>query len=168
MEERKPQSLNNLDVLNAINNLSIRFNKWFDIIENSICGLRHDVVGLKQDVSVVKTDGVSTKEDINDLANEVAVLHEDVDGLRLSAQRSDLAIGSLAHEIGVIKATMVTKDYLDTKMFQLRGDLMGYDKQADAKTDVLVDVLHTKKVLDSKSASNIKGLSPFKRKTITV
>ncbi len=78
----------------------------------------------------------------------------------------DSRFDRLETEIGKIKATMVTKDYLDTKMFQLRGDLVVYDKTADAKTDALVDALHAKKVLDNKTASNIKNSGPFKRKSI--
>lgn len=80
----------------------------------------------------------------------------------------DSRFDRLELEIGKIKATMVTKAYLDTKMFQMRGDLVGYDKMADAKTDALANALHSKKVLDSKTVSDINDLSPFKRKSTLV
>ncbi len=66
----------------------------------------------------------------------------------------------LESDVGKIKATMVTKDYLDTRMLQLRGDLVGYDKMADAKTDALVDVLHSKKGVGFENRLRHQRLEP--------
>lgn len=67
----------------------------------------------------------------------------------------------LKGEVSSIKAMMVTKDYLDEKMADLRGDLVVMMRKEDTKLLTLVDVLHGKKVLNTKDVKKILALEPF-------
>ena len=64
-------------------------------------------------------------------------------------------------EISGIKATMVTKDYLDEKVSDLRGDLVVMMRKEDTKLKTLVGVLKEKSVLDSSDVKRIYSMEPF-------
>jgi len=61
-------------------------------------------------------------------------------------------------EITAIKATMVTKDYLDDKLSDLKGDLVVLMRKEDAKLCGLVDLLKNKKVISEEEAKNILAM----------
>lgn len=65
-----------------------------------------------------------------------------------------------------IEANMVTKDYLDEKLADLRGDLVVLIRKEDNKVKVLVDVLHQKKVLTDKETQTILSLEPFSKQSL--
>lgn len=56
-------------------------------------------------------------------------------------------------DINFIKSQMVTKDYLDTKLADLRGDLVVLTRKEDAKVKSLVDLLKKKKVITGAEAT---------------
>ncbi len=69
--------------------------------------------------------------------------------------------GSFEKEITAIKATMVTKDYLDDKLSDLKGDLVVLMRKEDAKLCSLVDLLKNKKVISEDEAKGILTMQPF-------
>ena len=62
-----------------------------------------------------------------------------------------------------IESTMVTKDYLDDKMADLRGDLVCLVKKEDKKVDAVVETLKTKNIISKAESKNISSLGPFTR-----
>lgn len=64
-------------------------------------------------------------------------------------------------EIGKIKAEMVTKDYLDDKLADLRGDLVVLTRKEDGKVKELVKILESKKVLNKSEVKKILAMEPF-------
>lgn len=66
-------------------------------------------------------------------------------------------------DIDEIKSTMVTKDYLDEKISDLRGDLVVLVRKEDTKLNTLVNVLHTKRVLDDRDVGRIESMEPFSK-----
>lgn len=56
---------------------------------------------------------------------------------------------------------MVTKDYLDEKLGDLRGDLTVLIRKEDNKVKALVEVLVEKKVLNKTDQKKIYSLEPF-------
>lgn len=60
-----------------------------------------------------------------------------------------------------VEATMVTKDYLDEKMMDLRGDLVVMTRKEDVKLKALVGVLHGKKVISNTDVKKIYSMEPF-------
>ena len=67
----------------------------------------------------------------------------------------------LAGEVGKIKAEMVTKDYLDGKLADLRGDLVVLTRKEDGKVKELVKILESKKVLSKSEVKKILAMEPF-------
>lgn len=60
-----------------------------------------------------------------------------------------------------ISATMVTKDYLDDKLADLRGDLVVLMRKEDTKLKKLVERLRAKNVLDDADVREIVRMEPF-------
>ena len=60
-----------------------------------------------------------------------------------------------------IETTMVTKDYLDEKLSDLRDDLVVMTRKEDKKLISLVEILEQKKVLPKTDADLMFSLEPF-------
>lgn len=132
-----PRSMNleptNQDILDVLQSFAGSVDDRFVELKDDISDIKADVAVLKTDVAVLKTD--------------VAVLKTDV-----SALKTDM--------VGV-KATMVTKEYLDDKMFDLRGDLVSLVRKEDRKLVAVVDELVKRDVFDHATAHRIFELEPF-------
>ncbi|MFA6131048.1 MAG: hypothetical protein WC730_02210 [Patescibacteria group bacterium] len=60
-----------------------------------------------------------------------------------------------------IETTMVTKSYLDDKLADLRGDLVGLARKGNEKFSTLVKTLRKKDFLSAPETSNILAMEPF-------
>jgi hypothetical protein len=60
-----------------------------------------------------------------------------------------------------IEAVMVTKDYLDEKSADLRGDLVVIMRKEDAKVKKLVDILLKRKIISETEGNEIFTMEPF-------
>ncbi|MDO8599333.1 MAG: hypothetical protein Q7S02_04445 [bacterium] len=74
----------------------------------------------------------------------------------LTATKSELTT-----EIRAIKAVMVTKDYLDEKMADLRGDLVVLMRKEDTKLKKLIEKLRARDVLSEIDVQEIVRMEPF-------
>ena len=90
-------------------------------------------------------------EAINEFSNRVDDKFDKVD------ERFD----KLEGRVGKIEATMVTKDYLDDKLADLRGDLVVLTRKEDGKVKELVKILQSKKVLNKSEVKRIFSMPPF-------
>ena len=63
-----------------------------------------------------------------------------------------------------IEATMVTKDYLDEKLGNLRGDFMVLLRKGNAKLESLVKTLHKNKVVSAAQKKQLFRMEPFAQK----
>lgn len=63
-----------------------------------------------------------------------------------------------------VEATMVTKDYLDKKIAEVKGYLVGAIKNEDNKVNVLTKRLYQEKSLSSAGEQEIISLKPFPEK----
>jgi len=59
----------------------------------------------------------------------------------------DERFDNLEGKVGKIEATMVTKDYLDEKMADLRGDLVVLMRKEDTKVVKLIEILKRRKII---------------------
>ena len=64
-------------------------------------------------------------------------------------------------KIDGLKTTMVTKDYLDEKMADLRGDLAILIRKEDTKLKALINILSKRKVISSSDQEKIYSMEPF-------
>ena len=75
------------------------------------------------------------------------------------------AIGEFSNrvdkELATIKAVMVTKDYLDDKLLNMKGDMVVMMRKEDDKVKTLVQILQRKNLLNDDEAKSIFALEPF-------
>lgn len=60
-----------------------------------------------------------------------------------------------------IESVMVTKDYLDEKLADLRGDLVVLIRKEDTKVKKLVDILLKRNIITEAESKEIFTMEPF-------
>lgn len=70
-------------------------------------------------------------------------------------------LNQVENRLGNVENQMVTKDYLDDKLHDLRGDLTVIIRKEDRKVVALIDELRQTKVLSEPAAQRILALEPF-------
>ena len=60
-----------------------------------------------------------------------------------------------------VEATMVTKEYLDDKLANLKGDLVVLMRKEDTKLKALVGLLRDKRLISEPEAKSILTMDPF-------
>jgi len=90
-------------------------------------------------------------EAINEFSNRVDDKFDKVD------ERFD----KLEGRVGKIEATMVTKDYLDDKLADLRGDLVVLMRKEYTKMIKLVEILKRRAVITEAEEKEILSMEPF-------
>ena len=73
----------------------------------------------------------------------------------------DERFDNLEGRVGKIEATMVTKDYLDDKLADLRGDLVVLMRKEDTKVVKLIEILKRRKVITEIEEKEILSMEPF-------
>ena len=101
----------------------------------------------------------ATHKEILDAIN---IFSTNIDG-KISNMQTDLGgkVSGLQSEIGWIKSNMVTKDYLDEKLSDLRGDLVVLMRKEDTKLLKLVDILKERKLISAEEATAVLSMEPF-------
>ena len=66
-------------------------------------------------------------------------------------------LGHIESQMG----TMVTKDYLDEKLFDLRGDIITVIRKEDTKVRHLAGMLYNKHILSEKDLKALFEMEPF-------
>jgi hypothetical protein len=64
-------------------------------------------------------------------------------------------------DISWIKSNMVTKDYLDDKQAELRGDLISVIRKENSKFEILIDVLRKRDLITGEDEKSILSKEPF-------
>jgi predicted transcriptional regulator YheO len=60
-----------------------------------------------------------------------------------------------------VEAVMVTKDYLDEKLADLRGDLVVLMRKEDRKVEQIIQKLKEKRIFSDRDAQEILAMEPF-------
>ena len=76
-------------------------------------------------------------------------------------EQIDQRFEQIDQRFGRIESTMVTKDYLDEKIADLRGDLVVLIRKEDKKFSALIDVLKYRQVISNDEATKILSMEPF-------
>ena len=77
------------------------------------------------------------------------------------SSKVDERFDNLEGRVGKIEATMVTKNYLDEKMADLRGDLVVLMRKEDTKVSKLIEILKRRKVITEIEEKEILSMEPF-------
>jgi len=91
-----------------------------------------ELSAIKQDISEIKSVMVTKDE----LKQEISLLQTDITGIRSTM----VTKAELKEELGTIQVKMVSKDYLDDKLSDLRGDLNLQLHQQDSKVAKVVNL----------------------------
>ncbi|MFA4830698.1 MAG: hypothetical protein WC862_02365 [Patescibacteria group bacterium] len=78
--------------------------------------------------------------------------------------KSDITV--IKSDITTIKSTMVTKDYLDEKLGDLRGDLTLLMRKEDTKVAMLVKILRAREVITEEDKQQIFAMEPFPQMSV--
>ncbi len=78
----------------------------------------------------------------------------------------DKRMTTLEEGLEHVKNQMVTKDYLDEKLSDLRGDLTILMRKGDAKLLRLVELLKEKNVLSDEEVKSLLAMEPFPKLTL--
>ena len=131
------ENIDTKQILKAISNLSDKTDKRFDAVINDI----HDLRKESQDNMVIMSQFAQNIED------------------RLGEH--DERFNKIETRIDHALTQLVTKDYLDDKLADLRSDLGLPIRQTNVKVHTLTDELVEKKVFTTAKAKTIKALPPF-------
>src|SRR3989338_1391071 len=137
------------DILSAINKLAQ---------QNEQLALKTDKIAQQNEQLALKTDKLAQQnEDILSTINTFAQHTEE----RFTGIEKRL--NGVESRLTTVETTMVTKDYLDEKLGDLRGDFTVLMRKEDRKLNVLVEELVKYKVLPMESAQHILNMEPFPR-----
>ena|SRR3989338_5539156 len=107
-------------------------------------------------------DHEPTNQDILEAINNFSTdVDRRFDGIDKRFVGIDKRFEKIEGDISTIKSTMVTKDYLDDKLADLRGDLVVMMRKEDTKVRMLIDILHEKKLLNEQDRNRILSMEPF-------
>lgn len=90
-------------------------------------------------------------EAINEFSNRVDERFAKIDG----------QFSKVDGRLTKIESTMVTKDYLDEKLADLRGDLVVLVRKEDTKFVKLIDILKRRKIISETEEKEILSMEPF-------
>lgn len=111
-----------------------------------------DFKRIAEEVALVIEHNVNPQ--FEELRADIGMLKSDVGTLK-----SD--VSTLKYDVAYLKNNMVTKDYLDDKISDLRSDLTNLVYQEDNRVSALTDTLHHRKLLSDHEHKNNMQLSPF-------
>jgi hypothetical protein len=91
---------------------------------------------------------------------------EILEAIQMYSTSADVQLRDIRGQIGDIRGQLtnfVTKDYLDDRLSDLRGDLVVLTRKEDTKLHALVDILHDKRAIDDNDVRRVERLEPFAR-----
>lgn len=100
-------------------------------------------------------DGQPTLHDVLEAVSELSTAVD----LRFDRLEKDMT--TVKGDITTIKSTMVTKDYLDIKLADMKGDMVLLMRKEDNKVVALVELLQKKSIISQSDAQKILGMDPF-------
>jgi len=86
-----------------------------------------------------------------------------LDGVEQRLDGVEQRLGGIDGRLTRVEATMVTKEYLDEKLYDLRGDMVIMTRKVDTKVNTLVRELVQQKSLKPASAQKILANEPLAR-----
>mgnify|MGYP001590875897 CR=1 FL=1 len=93
--------------------------------------------------------------------NQESTISDVLEAVNTLSTHMDQKFAGIDQKFAKIEATMVTKDYLDEKLGDLRGDLTVLMRKEDHKLHELIGILETKQVLTPAEVKHLFSLEPF-------
>lgn len=170
MEGNNKQTIDNPATLqglaNAIKNLTVTVGNGFSKIDQKFEKIdrRFDNMDKKMDERFEDMDKkvdnkmeeltIMVGSGFNEMNQRFENVHEEITGLKTE-------ITGIKTDLTSIKSQMVTKNYLDEKLTDLRGDLIFTMREQDKKVITLTGMLSRKNILTPKETKQIMVMKPF-------
>jgi chromosome segregation ATPase len=135
------------DVIEVIYELSSHIDQRFSDVDQRFSGLDKKIISIDKRFDKLE-------ERFNKLESRFDKLEERFNKLE---SRFD----KLEERVVRIEATMVTKEYLDDKLADLRGDIVLLVRKEDKKLGAVVQELVDQKITTQKTANKILAMEPF-------
>lgn len=95
---------------------------------------------------------------INEFSNRV---DEKFEAVEKRFEGIDKRFEKVENKITEMESKMVTKDYLDEKLADLRGDLVVLTRKEDKKLGKLIEILSNKQVISEQDKQELLAMEPF-------
>lgn len=117
-----------------------------------------------QDVMNVIGD-LSTHVDgrFDELRGELTGVKGEVTGIKGEIKGLKGEVHGMEKRLARVESLMVTKDYLDDKLADMRGDIVGLVRKEYNKTERLVGILEEDRVISTGRAAEIRSFEVFPR-----
>ena len=116
----------------------------------------------KEIMVAVEKLGKNVDESMGELHEAIGEFSNRVDA---RFEKLESRMDSMEGKVDSMETRMVTKDYLDEKLFDLRGDLSSIIRKEDKKVESLIEVLYKKKVISKDDKEQILSMEPFPKLT---
>lgn len=87
--------------------------------------------------------------------------HEVLEAINDFSGNMDKRFNNLESEVAFIKSEMVTKDFLEDKLADLKGDIVILTRKEDTKVRELITILREKNILSDNDTKRILSMEPF-------
>jgi len=142
------------DILQAINQFSSHMDNRFDDLEGRVGYLEQEFTDFKQEFGGFKQEFGGFKQEFGGFKQEFGGFKQEFGGFKQE-------FGGFKQEFNQFKTSVVTKDYLDEKLTDLRGDLIIMIRKEDNKLLQVVEKLEKKKIFSLQDSKNIMAMEPF-------
>ncbi len=150
---REPTNLQIIQTVQGLAKNVHSFNHKFDKLNEKVDGLADNVQGLNTRVDGLADNVQDTMEAVHSLATNIDERFEQVD------RRFEQVDKRLVR----IESSMVTKDYLDKKLGDLKGDLISLVKKEDNKVNAFIDSAVSNRAIKKQDAKRLLAMDPFAR-----
>ena len=110
--------------------------------------LKQEVLGAIEDV-LIAVNALSTKMDA------------DVEGLKNEMGEMKKEIGVMRTDLNYVQSQMVTKDYLDKRVSEIRGESIPLVRKEDEKLSATIGLLCNKDVISKEEQKVLLKMEPF-------
>lgn len=93
--------------------------------------------------------------------NEEPTITDVLEAVNEASTKSEKRFQGIEGRLDKIESTMVTKDFLEDKLADLKGDIIIELRSEDRKLAALVEVLRTRQVITEDDAKQILSMKPF-------
>ena len=112
-------------------------------------------------LEAVNEASTKTEKRLQGIENRLDTMNGRMDKIDGRMDKIDGRMDKIDGRMDKIESTMVTKDYLDEKLADLKGDITIELRGEDRKLAALVDILRTRQVITNDDAKQILSMKPF-------
>ncbi|MBP6944675.1 hypothetical protein KBD61_02660 [Patescibacteria group bacterium] len=139
------------EILEAIQVFSTDVDERFDTLETRVGGIESNVSAIKTEITGVKGEITGLKDQMSGMKDQISSLKKETVGIKGK-------INDIESRLISMEGTMVTKEYLDSKLFTLCDDLTQIAKRMGKQLEQLIEELVNEKSLKQVTADRLLAI----------